>query len=196
MNEIPTEAYPLHWPVGRPRKNYPERARFRTAFGKARNDTIKEIRLLGGTGMIISTNLPLRQDGIPYANQAQPSDPGVAVYFKYKGDNVCFACDRWSKVESNMAAIAHTIGALRGVARWGTGDMLKAAFRGFAALPSPEQKKDWRAILGVPERATMDDVKKAFRTLASVNHSDRGGDDSRMAEINGAYAQAKIEIGS
>jgi hypothetical protein len=49
---------------------------------------------------------------------------------------MCFACDRWDSVADNVQAIRKTIEALRGIERWGTGDMVQRAFAGFVALPS------------------------------------------------------------
>jgi hypothetical protein len=145
-------AYPLAWPVARPRTR-PERrtwSNFKTLFGRARDNCLGQIRTLGGTEIIISTNLALRQDGLPMGGQAQPRDPGVAVYFNYRKKQMCFACDRWAKVDDNMHAIALTIEALRGISRWGTGDMMEAAFTGFAALPAPVAGgKPWRQVLDV-----------------------------------------------
>lgn len=41
--------------------------------------------------------------------------------------------------------------------------------------------------LGVPRDASAEDVKQAFRRMASAEHPDKGGDAERMAEINRAY---------
>lgn len=41
--------------------------------------------------------------------------------------------------------------------------------------------------LGVPRDADAAAIKKAYRKLASEHHSDKGGDDAKMAEINVAY---------
>ena len=115
----PIEAYPLAWPVGRPRSKHHEHARFKTSFGRARDKCRGEIYLLGGRDVIISTNIPLKRDGYPYADsRANVGDTGVAVYFTYKKRQMCFACDRYWKAEDNMHAISLTIGALRGVARY------------------------------------------------------------------------------
>ena len=136
------EAFPLSWPAGRKRTQYRERAKFDTTFARARDNIVREVGLLAGRygpdpQIVISTNIALRRDGLPLASQRQPDDPGVAVYFLYKKRQMSFACDRWEKIEHNMQAIAKTIEALRGIARWGTGDMLEAAFTGFTALPAP-----------------------------------------------------------
>lgn len=42
-------------------------------------------------------------------------------------------------------------------------------------------------VLGVPKTATQDDVKKAYRKLASLHHPDKGGDTARFQQIQGAY---------
>ncbi len=99
-----TEAYPLQWPDHRPRAKRRERARFDTTQHIAQLSLLNEIRRLGGTHSVISTNLQLRNDGMPYASRRAPDDPGVAVYFSYKDRPVCFACDRWDRVQDNMPA--------------------------------------------------------------------------------------------
>lgn len=184
MTELPTEAYPLQWPVGRPRTKWPERSNFEVTLGKAIKDVQEEVRRLGGQGLVISSNLPLRRDGIPYANASQPQDRGVAVYFKYKRKPMCFACDRWQKIEDNLRAIAKTIDALRGIERWGTGQMVEQAFTGFTALPAPEQP--WQTLGLDTSNPTREQIDEAYRRLAGEHHPDRGGDTQQMARINAA----------
>lgn len=179
----PTEAYPLCWPAGRRRTGYTESSRFRTTLGAAIREVQREVERLGGTSLVISSNLPLRRDGLPYANVRQPDDRGVAVYFTLKKKPMCFACDRWKGVEENMWAIAKTIDALRGIERWGSGQMVEQAFTGFTALPAPEQPFQ---VLGVGANATPDQVEEAYRRLAMQHHPDRGGDPNEMARINAA----------
>ncbi len=198
------DAYPLCWPIGRPRTKQwsRETARFSTAFARARDDIVREVALLIGKStrymraddVIISTNIPLRQDGLPYANFRKPDDPGVAVYFKYKGKQMCFACDRWKEIEDNMQAICKTIEALRGIARWGTGDMLEAAFTGFTALPAPAAKRGWREVLGASGNESLANIQAAYRRLASEHHPDKGGSAEKMAEINAAWEEAQKEL--
>lgn len=146
------DAFPLHWPDGRPRIDRPDNAQFQTTLGKAVRHLMNEIRLLGGTNAILSSNLELRLDGLPYANQRAPEDSGVAVYFMYKKAQHCFACDDWWYVKDNVRAIGKTIEALRGIARWGTGDMIERAFQGFVALPAPESEP-WWSVLGAYSEA-------------------------------------------
>jgi curved DNA-binding protein len=42
-------------------------------------------------------------------------------------------------------------------------------------------------ILGVDDKATADDIKRAFRKLASQHHPDKGGDHAKFQEIQKAY---------
>jgi len=46
---------------------------------------------------------------------------------------------------------------------------------------------DHYAILGVARTATPDEIKKAFRRLASQHHPDKGGDTKKFQEIQAAY---------
>jgi hypothetical protein len=184
VSEAPIEAYPLTWPMGRQRTRWPEGARFRTTLGAAIREVQAEVSRLGGTGLIISSNLPLRRDGMPYANASQPQDRGVAVYFTYKKRPMCFACDRWKAVEDNMKAIAKTIDALRGIERWGSGQMVEQAFTGFVALPAPEQP--WQTLGLDTSNPTREQIDAAHRRLASQHHPDKGGDPQKMASINTA----------
>jgi hypothetical protein len=143
-----------------------------------------EVDRLGGTELVISSNLPTKRDGMPYASQSQPTDRGVAVYFTLKKRPMCFACDRWQKVEENMWAIAKTIDALRGIERWGSGQMVEQAFTGFTALPAPEQP--WQVLGLDTSTPSAQQVQEAYRRLASQYHPDRGGDSHQMARINAA----------
>lgn len=177
------EAYPLTWPANRLRTIWTESSRFSTTLGKAIKEVQNEVGRLGGVRLIISSCLPLRRDGMPYANASQPADRGVAVYFEYKKRPMCFACDRWNRIEDNMWAIAKTIDALRGIERWGSGQMVEQAFTGFTALPSPPQ---WFQVLGIPANASKADITTAHRRLAMEHHPDRGGTTEQMARINQA----------
>lgn len=190
--------YPLTWPAGKPRTPAYKRrhAPFKTTLSAARDELLNELKLLGATGVILSSNLRLRKDDLPYSDQREPEDGGVAVYFSYDGLACAFACDQWHKVRDNLRAVCLTINALRGIARWGTGDMVRAAFTGFAQLPAARVAlRPWPAVLGVTDHAPSTEVNAAYRQLALTHHPDRGGDEDAMAEVNDAYERFKRERG-
>jgi hypothetical protein len=183
-----TEASPLHWPlqwpIGRPRLQHGKPSRFKIDFLPAVQMLRAEIRRLGAEHLVISTNIELRPDGLPYANRREPEDEGVAVYFTYRKQPMCFACDMWDKVGDNIYAIARTIKALRGIDRWGAGEMFKQAFTAFAAPPVPKSPHE---ILGVRPDATQQEIDVAYRRKAKLFHPDApGGSESAMVELNKA----------
>lgn len=193
------EAYPLHWPDNWPRTplNQIGWSRFDTSMSVARDSLLQEIRLLGGSYVVLSTNVRLRQDNLPYANDKEPSDAGVAVYFKYKGQPMCFACDKYYYVRENIQAIRKTIEALRGIERWGASDMMQRAFSGFAQLPSPDQVKarNWRAVLDVDASVTdLEYVEYRYKQLRGIRHPDKGGTTELWDELQTAIEQARSEL--
>lgn len=181
------EAYPLTWPPGRPRAASRDDARFKVTHEGAVAHVRREVAALGGTDLLISTNMPLRRDGSPMASRGALADTGVAVYFTLRKAPMCFACDRWRDLEDNLRAVAKTIEALRGIERWGSGQMVAQAFTGFTALPAPEQ---WWQVLKVKSTASRQEIEDAYRKLAWSHHPDREADpDNRMARINRARDQ-------
>ena len=191
------EAFPLQWPAGWSRTSSRENSRFETTFGRVRDELVNELRLMGASMPVISTNLPLRRDGLPRADSGYISDPGVACYFLYKGKPMVFACDRWKRVEDNLQAVKKTIEAIRGIKRWGVSDMLERAFTGFQALPAPTKEIGWREVLGFTanSRPSPEAVKNSYRNLANQFHPDKGGSHEKMLAINNAYSQGMQEVG-
>ncbi len=180
-----TVAYPLQWPAGRERAVRRRIAAFNTSLARARDHLFDEIRLLGGRLPVLSSNLELRQDGLPRANQRRIDDPGVAVYFTYKEKQHCFACDQYFDPADNVRAIGKTIEALRGIARWGTGDMMERAFQGFEALPSPDANPWWAELGFYSESdALSSDFEKRAKSLMQQYHPDKPeGDEWRFKQI-------------
>lgn len=206
MTEI--TASPLCWPPGWRRTNNRTQAKFGKSisvksqfsenyYTQKRELTIEQatrrvIEELGRMGVsthkvIISSDLKLRNDGLPYSGQATSKlDPGVAVYWTDSGRKRCMAIDRYTRIADNLAAIAATIEAMRAIERHGGAEILDRAFTGFAALPSPEQFNTPHGILGVEANATRTEIEYAYRRLAQQMHPDVGGTNDGMARINAA----------
>jgi len=214
------EPFPLQWPDGWQRTPASERQRSRfghagqVGFSQARRDLLLELERLGAANVVLTTDLPVRADGLPYAASGRVDDPGVAVWFvlaNQRGDHEerVFACDKWRTHAENMRSIALSIEALRGLERWGATDVVNRAFAGFTALPpgSGEEdappapkKRPWREILGGAwpaelGRAELLVIARArHRELIRKHHPDAGGDTAKAAELNVAIAEAEKEL--
>lgn len=198
-------ASPLSWPAAWPRTSSAKRHRAKFygtnwheysgggGYHRKRDLTISEAtsRLqdelcrIGARSIILSTNLRLRNDGLPYSGQKEPEDPGAAVYFTIKGKPRVLAVDKWDRCADNIAALAKTVEALRGLERWGVGDM-EQRFSGYKALPEAR----YYEVLGVDSQATREVIENAFRRLAKRYHPDNGGDPSKFREVVEARLQA------
>ncbi|KIU33279.1 molecular chaperone DnaJ [Methylobacterium radiotolerans] len=191
-----TQAYPLQWPIGRPRKR-PE-ARKVAAFGKmdrgwketltvgdARGRLQSEVDLLRAQSVVLSSNVELRLDGQIRSGQREPVDPGVALYFSLGGKPHVLACDTYRRVADNIAALAAHIKATRKIERYGVATAAEM-FAGFRALPAPGATPWWQ-VLGVQPGAGAEEIEAAFRKLARERHPDRpGGSHDLMADLNRA----------
>lgn len=189
-------AYPLAWPHSFPRSKDRETGSFKTTLAGALNNVQDSLRKFAAdsgktlNGLVISSNVTL---GVQ-----RPEDPGVSVWFTWDGLEVCIPVDRYASVEGNLQAIHHIIEARRVELRHGTLALVRASFTGFKALPAPTGYRTWRMVLGYNDTAiiTADMVKERYRKLAGDNHPDKGGDASKMAEINAARDEALKEVGN
>lgn len=186
------EAYPLYWPEGWKRTTYRQRSKFKTGFGAARNLLFAELARMGATKIILSTSIPLRNDGLPRANMApDKGDTGVAVYFTRKGKQMTFACDKFNQTCDNIYAIAKTIEAMRGIERWGASDMMERAFSGFKALNAENEGESWWTVIGCTANSTRAEIEAAYRMRLRDVHPDRpGGSHDAMVKLNIARDQA------
>lgn len=151
---------------------------------------------MNGHSVIISTNIPLRLDGLPYATFATPEDKGVAVYFVKGKENYVFCCDKWNNINDNMHAIGKTIEALRAIDRWGVSEMMDRAFLGFQQLPPGNRSvsKKWYEILEVEESCDWEAVRSAYRSKVKTFHPDNivNGNIFEFNKVQRAYEDAKI----
>lgn len=185
-----TAAFPLSWPQGFPRASRRENSRLKTGLNAALRNVQGSLRLFGKDSgksvadVVLSSNVSLGSE--------KPSDPGVAVYFCWDGMQVCIPVDRYSTVEANLQAVHHIIEARRTELRHGSLALVRASFAGFTALPPPAH---WSTILGVPQRATREQIDAAYKIKAKVAHPDAGGSGEAMAALNRAREDALAAAG-
>jgi hypothetical protein len=214
-------AYPLQWPAGWKRMPAGERARARfvkkerphnswTGSDGVRHDSSymrsKELSIADAVtrvraelermgvrddDLVISSNLELRLDGFPRSNQREPTDPGIAVYWRDGKAMRCMAIDRYDRIADNLAAVAATLDAMRAIERHGGAEILDRAFTGFQALPAPADLRNWFDVLGLSEAARGSAILDQYRRLRLRYHPDReGGNAVEFNAVQLAYDQA------
>jgi hypothetical protein len=203
------ERYPLYWPEGWPRTDdYKRRgSRYRnSSFAAARDFVLGELKRMSAQDVVISANIPLRQDGLPLASYSEPKDPGVAVYWVkhgpwkpggYEKQPRVIACDQWSKTWENMRAIGMALEAMRAIERCGASQITERIYKGFDALPAKgETSRPWQEVLCIRDVAalTPDKLNAVFRELARTRHPDGGGSDDAFRELTDALASARAEL--
>lgn len=215
------QSYPLCWPDGWPRTpnhvrdagnhfkvqgdappDQSWRPRRPITFDRARRLLRDELGRLGAENVVLSTNIPLRNDGEPRADQAERKipDPGIAVYFMLKGRQMVMAQDAYTWLGANTRSLGLAIEALRSLDRHGGGKMMERAFAGFAALPAPDgvnPKRPWQTVLNYSldpddlSDVSPDEIDARFRTLAKRRHPDvPGGSKEAFQELQDARDEA------
>lgn len=188
-----TTAYPLSWPPGFPRSQRREAGQFKTSLAGALKNVQDSLRLFGRdsnravSSIVLSSNVTLGVN--------RPADPGVAVWFKWDGIEICIPVDRYATPEANLQAIHHILEARRTELRHGTLALVRASFQGFKALPAPGVRH-WSDVLGVSTNAPADVIQAAYRDLARKCHPDHGGSEPAMSELNRARDEALKEVTS
>jgi hypothetical protein len=190
------EAHPLDWPIGYKRTNRRSYSQFKQTMERAQQFLREEIKRLGATGLIISSNVPVRQDGGLYADwmKRKIEDPGVAIFFRYRDKEITMCCDQYERVWENVYSLGKTIEAIRAIERYGASEFMDRAFTGFTALPpinTPARRDIWQ-VLGLTSRpADFEVVKSSYRQLVKQHHPDApGGSKESFQELQAAYEEA------
>lgn len=205
--------YPLQWPAGWPRTADDQRQRSRfgvwgpgggrqnVPLSHAVQDVVREMERLQARNAVITSDLPTRADGLPYAS-GRAQDPGIAVY--WTGDDGAervIACDQYFTHAENLRAIAKSIEALRALERYGSTSIIQRAWSGFAALPppaeaveekpDPEPSREWMEYFHVTEAASSETLRQTYRSMAKRMHPDHGGDVAEFQQLDAAWRQAQ-----
>lgn len=205
MSAEPTR-YPLAWPAHRPRRK--ASARVRGQFGELVDDSSRkskpvslatacarledQVGRLGGIYPLLSSNVELRMDGRPRADRGMPTDPGVCLYFHLKGAPYAMACDTYTEVAQNIAAIASHLEAMRRIERYGVATATET-LQAFQALPPPPRevpRTPWWEVFGVsPETLDPEVIQAIYRVKAR-----QAGTEPALLELNLAREEALAAI--
>lgn len=203
-------SYPLNWPEGWTRTvaHKRERARYKVTGERAAQGLFDELSRMGAarSAVVLSTNIVLRNDGMPYAKQPRymTEDPGAAVYWSTRAfkDRV-IACDKWDDVYANIHALELSIAAMRAIDRAGASQVMERAFSAFGALPPSSSSgpvaRPWWEVFGIKQElleaydAGM--LEARYRDLARKAHPDSGGSDAAMTELNRAREEMRRHFG-
>lgn len=210
MIEAEPTAFPLQWPVGRPRCSSREPARFGTvnrgtgqpirreslSIAQGARRLTLELERFGARDVVISTNVRVNLTGMPTGNAANPADPGVAVYFRLHGQPHCLAADKFTRVADNLAAVAKHVEAVRTQIRMGAVEE-NQVFSNVRLLAAVGIAKTWWEILGVSKDAGMGEIERAFDKKIRETHPDKAAAlgvspeslHNRAAEINAARSE-------
>lgn len=184
--------HPLKWPPG-VRRTDParrEKGQFKTDESKAAENVRRSLRAFSTDSGKPLENINAtanRPGGGDFLNPTTsgPKDPGVAIWFRWDGLDVCFAVDRYTTVAANLQAIHHIVEARRVELRHGTFAMARASFEGFRALPAPAGETWWQ-VLGVKEDDPPNVIHAAYRQKSKDNqHGDSGQARLNMARDTG-----------
>lgn len=79
------EAFPLQWPMGYKRTNQRTDSQFKITMERAQQFLRDEIRRMKASSLIVSTNIPIRKDGMMYVDYMNKriNDPGTRWSYKF-----------------------------------------------------------------------------------------------------------------
>lgn len=198
--------FPLAWPEDWPRSVVVRPSAYRVSFVRAREQCLKSLSRYVGTALnpetlirdgriVMTTNAPVRLDGLPYANTDKyVSDAGVAVWWLAQGTLRVLACDRWKDLRSNVRALGLAFDALSLLKRSGASEVFERASQAFEvkALPEPTPIPAWFEVLGLKKwKPSLEEIRKAFQALVLKHHPDHGGGAEAFIKIKSAYDEAR-----
>lgn len=190
-------ANPLNWPIGWHRTAQREWPTFKALPATIMQDLEKVLDQLDCQNPVITTNHPVRLDGaLRTAQGITPDDPGVALYFTRNGEELCIPCDKFTTTYANLRAVGLTLEYIRRMERYGTSEMVNAAFQGFKALPETSAivtpyNRPWNEVLQVTPDADPEIIRAAWKRLVARYHPDNPdtGDSGKFEEVQRAYRE-------
>lgn len=192
-----SESSRVDWPQGFDRHDESERSpnrSYEVTLAKAFDDLEDELGRLDVDDYRYSFDAQQRQrDGRPYS-RARPDDPSFVIRWTMEGAQYAVACDRYSRLRDNVRTVGLYVREKRKMESRpvATGESefanarLPPADETTADGPVVAHSRPPHEVLGVETNAPVEVVKAAYRALAKERHSDHGGSDEEMRELNAA----------
>lgn len=178
------------------------RARIRSPFSASWSNTIetldRELWYLGPAGRHAKSVLQIamreqdfRLDGMPRAN-AKPEHPGVILAVESTKGSLSFPCDKFTRWQDNLRAIALGLEGLRRLDRYGItpGDQQYTGWRQIEATAAPSNSKDdaLAVLIKFAGSREGESVRDLYRRAIKATHPDRGGRREDFDRVQAAGA--------
>lgn len=182
----------LDWPDGFERTPASEREpnhNFEATLGQTTSDLETELDRLDPERWRVSIgNQHTKSNGLPLHN-ANPDDPGFALYWRKDGEQFAVACDAYSRLRDNVREVYLWVHEtrLRGNREVETGETEFAAAR----LPSGDDDAITTPVppaevLDVSPNASPEEVREAYRERVKEVHPDQGGSEEEFHRVERA----------
>lgn len=188
---------PLQWPVGQPRTAKRHKAPFKAGNTKIIDDLDRAVKKLGITNITISTDRRVRVDGqLSMSSGDNAADPGIAVYFTRKGEELCIAFDKFTDIWGNLRAVGLYLEYMARLEAYDMTEMADKSFTAYKALPSsvivPPAPQAWYDVLQVNPQADADIVQGAYRKLILRYHPDNQntGNEQMFHKVQAAWKES------
>lgn len=168
----------------------------RTKIGKTMRELATEFEQIKATNprlQVAVTRDQITLDGRLYA-RAQPWHPGVILVFDSPRGEQRYPSDHYSHWEDNLRAIVLTLNAMRGIERWGVGDVRGSylAIESARAMPStpfghePASVLRWLTefLQAEPGGHVPTEARAMIRLAQRTTHPDHGGDAEQFRLVN------------
>lgn len=134
-------------------------------------------------------NVPLSRVHSQHLTKLERS---VTVRFWKDGREIVLSSDSQADGRENLKLIQLCVDDMRMIERRGAGEVMRSAYM---QLPAPEAERDPYEVLSIRPGGPREVAEASYRALAKSKHSDAGGDDAGMAELNKAIAAVREREG-
>ena len=108
----------------------------------------------------------------------------AAVRFILRGQTISVECDSQPTYRHNIRAVFYAIQSMRMNEKRGIADTIRKAY---LMIEAPKEMRNPYEVLGVLSDTPIDDIEAMYKVKAKRLHSDVGGDDEQMKELNIAW---------